>query len=191
MVDGDASRGVQRRDVVASVEVSDLITMDARERMVPVDRSALRERVRLLLSGERTTAALRRAAVALVALGECERAQTLLTETLERVQSSGTVRDQVSVRINLGDAYRYAGLPERAMPLYREAVALARERCPAMLHYALQHLGKALHERGSASEAVDALRAALALRREHGDPALISSTQRALRLVVADSSYGG
>lgn len=190
VMDREQRRIPQRRAVGARVEVSDLITMDVRERMTAVDRAALRERVELLCSGERTVVALRRAGVALVALGEYERAQALLTEALEAVDSSGTVRDQVSVRINLGDAYRYAGLFEPAMPLYRHAVALARDACPAVLDYALQHLGKGLHEQGNRTEAVDALRAALDIRRKKGDPELIESTRRALRLVLAESPYG-
>ena len=80
----------------------------------------------------------------------------------------------------LGESYRCADRYEDAEASLRRALELAP---PEVAHYALQHLGKTLLDRGAAGEAAEALDRALAERRAAGDPALIASTERALAAV--------
>jgi release factor glutamine methyltransferase len=164
--------------------IDELISMDARERMVPVDAPALRDAVARLLAGGRALPALRQAGVGLVALGEHTRAQAVLAEALAAAEAGGDAGAEVRVRLNLADAHRYAGRLAPAESLCRRALGIARTRCPELVDFALQHLGKCLIDRGGYPEAVDRLREALALRQAKGDAGLVASTRRALRLAV-------
>jgi release factor glutamine methyltransferase len=164
--------------------IDELISMDARERMVPVDAPALREAVARLLAGERELPALRQAGVGLVALGEHTRAQAVLVEALAAAEAGGDAGAEVRVRLDLADAHRYAGRLAPAESLCRRALEIARTRCPELVDFALQHLGKCRIDQGGYAEAVDRLWEALALRQAKGDPSLVAATRRALRLAV-------
>ncbi|MFJ8045238.1 tetratricopeptide repeat protein [Kitasatospora sp. NPDC096147] len=151
-----------------------LITLDAAGRMVPADRPALERYVAERLGGTRE---LRKAGVGLLALGRLPEALTTLERALAHAEGTG----RVAVRINLGDAHRYAGDLAAAEPHYLEALRLARADHPELTHYCLQHLGKHRTDQGRLPEARAALAEALTLRQHLGDPALVASTEAALR----------
>ena len=180
---------------MADGSVLDLIALDERLRMVPVDRSALTEAVDRLLSdadtacaggdSPRELSALRPAGVGLIVLGRHDAARAALWRAREL--AAGLSRDHVlaATEVNLGDAHRYAGDHAAAEPHYRAAVALGRGPAPTALAFALHHLGKHLAERGETAEATACLTEALRLRLADGDPELIESTEAALRLATA------
>ncbi|GIF23797.1 tetratricopeptide (TPR) repeat protein [Actinoplanes tereljensis] len=164
--------------------VEQLITLDADQRMVPVDAEALRAAVgQLQATGDR--GALRRIGVALVALGEYAEA----VETLERAVSISVRLDdvpaEVAARINLGDAYRYAGRLGPAAEQYSRALRLAKAQAPDRVDFALQHLGKHHIDAGEPDLARACLAEALRLREAKGDAGLIASTIAALKLLDA------
>ncbi len=66
---------------------------------------------------------------------------------------------------------------DEAESALRQALEVAP---PEIRHFALQHLGKTLFDRGSPADATAPLEAALELRRAAGDEALVRSTERAL-----------
>jgi tetratricopeptide (TPR) repeat protein len=172
-----------------------LIRMDERQRMVPTDPAALAEAVaRLVARAAAARAAgdaggelspLRSAGVGLVVLGRYEQARERLFRARDLAVGLGRDSALAACEVNLGDAFRYAGDPTAATPHYRAAVALGRTRAPAVLGFALHHLGKHLAERGERAAALECLTEALGLRRADGDPELVESTERALRLAHA------
>ncbi|MFI5533852.1 tetratricopeptide repeat protein [Kitasatospora sp. NPDC051853] len=154
-----------------------LITLDATGRMVPADRPALERAVAALLTTAPTDPReLRRAGVGLLALGRLPDATALLAQALTRAE--GPTR--IAVRINLGDAHRYAGALDKAEPHYREALRLARAEHPGLAHFCLQHLGKHRTDQGRLAEARTLLTEALTLRQVLGDADLVASTEAAL-----------
>ncbi|GAA3047135.1 hypothetical protein GCM10020229_68140 [Kitasatospora albolonga] len=155
-----------------------LITLDPTGRMVPTDRPALEHHVTALLATAPTDAReLRQAGVGLLALGRLPDATALL----ERALAAAEGPTRVAVRINLGDAHRYAGALDAAEPHYREALRLARADHPGLVHFCLQHLGKHRTDQGRLAEARTLLTEALTLRQLLGDASLVASTEAALR----------
>lgn len=68
-----------------------------------------------------------------------------------------------------------------AEALLREALSVSADPDGGHYrHFALQHLGKALLDAGRFLDAIEALEAALAIRRDLGEPSLIASTKQAL-----------
>ncbi|MFC9330858.1 tetratricopeptide repeat protein [Kitasatospora sp. NPDC057015] len=164
-----------------------LITLDDRGRMVPTDRAALTQFVAGLLDGSLDRPAdLRHAGVGLLVLGRHEEAVRLLERALLSVEG----RAVVAVHINLGDAHRYRGAFEQAEPHYLEALRLAREAHPGMVHFCLQHLGKQRLDQGQIPAARSLLRLALRQRQALGDVDLIAATRNALRLVEESVAEG-
>jgi len=170
--------------------IDDLILMDARQRMAPVDPLSLRAAVGAALAELNGTGEprsrldlLRRIGSGLTALGDFEAAQRVLGEALDLARGLGNPRSEVAARINLGDALRYAGDLEAAAAHYEPALALARQSVPDRVDFALQHYGKHLIDAGRTEEAIVCLREALRLRQAKGDRALIESTIKALGLV--------
>lgn len=97
--------------------------------------------------------------------------------------SSSCPRAEVAVRINLGDALRYAGDLQAAAAQCEPALALVRQSVPDRVDFALQHYGKHLIDAGRTDQAIVCLREALRLRQAKGDKELIDSTIKALGLV--------
>lgn len=170
-------------------DIEDFIVSDARQRMAPSSRPALREAVQAALAelefseGGSRVVLLRRIGSGLTALGDYEAAQRILGEALELAVRLGDPRAEVAARINLGDALRYAGDLQAAAAQYEPALALARRTVPDRVDFALQHYGKHLIDAGRAEEARACLREALELRRAKGDQGLIESTIKALGLL--------
>ncbi|GAA1909428.1 hypothetical protein GCM10009716_19240 [Streptomyces sodiiphilus] len=161
---------------------------DAEQRMVPADPGRYRELVAGLdrevaearKAGTVTVGLLRRAGVGHLVLRELAEAEELLTEALRLCEGEDAPRRQVAVLINLGDAHRYGGDLAAAWPCYRRALWLARERCPEVTDFALQHMGKHRTDAGDFAAAERLLTEALWLRREKEDPELLASTEQAL-----------
>ena len=155
-------------------DLASLARQDERLRDVAIDRPAveraLAEAERRLAAGE-TTLLHTYAGQAARLLGRNESAISHLSRALDLEPSP-------QARIRLGEAYRCADRYDEAFA--ELATALSEARDTPHEDFALQHLGKALLDSGRAREAVEALAAALELRRAKGDPDLIESTERAL-----------
>lgn len=165
-------------------QITELIATGNDGRMYATEPEKLRRLVHreLARASRLTQPELRQAGVGLIALGKYARAQRVLAEAVERADSP---HRRVAALVNLGDAHRYPGDLAEAEPHYREAVALARAESPGTLHFALQHYGKHLIDARRPRRAVEVLTDVLAMRRRLGDPALIASTEDALRLARA------
>lgn len=173
------------------LDIEDLVVMDARLRMVPVDADALRAAVDARIAeldsvnGTREHLnLLRRIGSGLTALGDFAMARWMLSQALSYAVNLGDPSAEVAARINLGDALRYAGDMEAAAAQYEPALALARRAVPDRVDFALQHYGKHLIDAGCIDQAVECLREALRLRQAKGDPVLIESTRKALDLAL-------
>ncbi len=180
---------------MTGASVQELIALDGRLRMVPVDRSALAGAVDRLLAdaaaaraagdARRELSCSRAAGVGLVVLGRHAPARTALERAGALAAGLGDGYALAAAEVNLGDALRYAGDLAAAEPHYRAAVALGRDRAPRALAFALHHLGKHLIEAGDPAAATGCLHESLALRRAGGDRDLVDSTEAALRLAAA------
>jgi tetratricopeptide (TPR) repeat protein len=91
--------------------------------------------------------------------------------------SAGVIRAYAVALVRLGESYRCADRFVEAEGVLRQALAVAP---PGVGHFALQHLGKTLLDRGAAAEAEGVLDEALDRRLAAGDAALVRSTERAL-----------
>lgn len=110
-------------------------------------------------------------------LGRHEQALTAHERALALAEEAGDERALAVALTRLGESLRCAERLDDAEAVLRRALELA----PApVAHYALQHLGKTLLDRGAAAEAATRLEAALEQRRATGDAALVRSTERAL-----------
>lgn len=117
-------------------------------------------------------------------LGDYQTAIPLLEEAVAGARQPGARRLEVVHCIRLAMAYQYAGRHEEAEPLFRRAIALAREaEGTDRLDFALQHFGKCLVEMGRPDEAIICFEEALVLRRAKGEAGLIASTEQALAAV--------
>lgn len=166
---------------------------DADLRQVPIDHAAI-ERAIDLAAGALADARVRgddAAALRLLGyLGDACRLLDRSAEAVEHLQAATALARATADRprelanlIRLAETHRSAGHLDRAEALFRDA--LARCAAPDLASYAdfaLQHLGKCRLDRGDPADAVACFERALALRRAKGDPALIRSTQQALRL---------
>jgi kanamycin kinase len=109
-------------------------------------------------------------------LGRDEEALRELGSCLELAEELGDERARTVALIRIGEAYRCFDRLDDAEATLRGALDGAAE----LRHFALQHLGKTLADRGRAAEAVAVLEEALALRRAAGAGTLAESTQLAL-----------
>lgn len=113
--------------------VEHLVRFDAALRMVPVDTEALRSVVGQLRAAkpasvrERGVVA-RRLGLALIALGDFVQAIEALERAVTIAVQVDDVRAQIAARINLGDAFRYAGCVKPGAAQYTRALDLAREQ---------------------------------------------------------------
>ena len=165
--------------------IADLITLDDRQRVMPTDRAALRRAVDELRSvlDDSDVASLRRLGSGLTALGEHDEAQRVLGRALALATAGGDQRAAIAARINLGDAYRYAGDLDPARDHYAIALRQARAGVPDLVDFALQHQGKYFIDAGRPDDAATCLREALQLRETKGDPSLIKSTRDTLAMI--------
>ncbi|MGK8523269.1 APH(3') family aminoglycoside O-phosphotransferase [Nocardia asteroides] len=152
-----------------------LYRFDERQRMIPRDPQRLA--VRVAQARPDDFASFRQTGIELMLLGRYDEALDHLDRALELVDTEAR---RISVWINLGDVYRYRGDAHTAETLYRRAVEHARAAAPEVLSFAVQHLGKALAERGHLAEAHALLAEAMRLRVAEGDPEEIEATRAAL-----------
>lgn len=110
-------------------------------------------------------------------LGREDEALRELGRSLELADRLGDERARTVAAIRIGEAQRCFDRLEEAEATLRDAL----EGAPTELrHFALQHLGKTLLDRGRTGEAVEALESALELRLAVGDEPLVASTRLAL-----------
>lgn len=165
--------------------MDDLIALDDRLRMVPVDEAAL-ESVVLRLRGMKDPRSQRHLGIALIALGSYSEAVVVLDRVVRDALSNADRQTEVKARINLGDAFRYHGDMRAARTEYQWAVEQARSSAVDLLDFALQHLGKYYLDAGQKAEATACLWEALRLRKAKGNDALVESTLAALQLAGAE-----
>ena len=102
-------------------------------------------------------------------------------------EQAGDARDAVNQRVRLGNAWTSLGVPERAEPVLRAALADAtRMELKLIEGYALQNLGHALDWMGKPREAREVLAQALAVAEALKDPRL----EAGVRLYVAELLRG-
>jgi tetratricopeptide (TPR) repeat protein len=102
-------------------------------------------------------------------------------------ERAGDARDAVNQRVRLGNAWTSLGVPERAEPVLRAALADAtRMELKLIEGYALQNLGHALDWLGRRGEARDVLSQALAVAEALKDARL----EAGVRLYVAELERG-
>ncbi len=163
-------------------DLDPLVCFDERLRQVPIDGAAL---AAALADGRKALAVARPVerfrlltycGNAARVLGRSDEAIELLTDALELARGGR----RIGARIRLGEAYRCADRPE-AVEVLEQALAEARA-ADHQVDFALQHLGKALLDRGDTERASGYLEEALTLRRSGADTQLIASTERALAL---------
>jgi tetratricopeptide (TPR) repeat protein len=87
------------------------------------------------------------------ALGQTVSAKDLLDRGAERITSNVTLQPEVRAELleSIGGAYRHQGLPDRAIPLFEQAVAIRRAERPLDNHRmaaALANLAQALNDGG-------------------------------------------
>ena len=115
-------------------------------------------------------------------LGDTDASLGYLRESAGLARELGDERRELIALIRLGETHRCRDEYDDAERVLRDALGRA-EAAPALADYvdfALQHLGKALVDRGEAAAAAECLERALAVRRAKGDPELVASTERAL-----------
>ncbi|MBF6329585.1 phosphotransferase [Nocardia transvalensis] len=147
--------------------------LDARLRMIPVDREQLCREVADAHPVD--YASLRRTGIDLFVLGRYPEALDLLDRALELADSD---ERRTAVLLNLGDCHRYRGDYVAAERLYEQAADLAAASATELRSFVWQHRGKMLAELGRTEPARALLEQALRLRA--GAPALAASTQAAL-----------
>jgi tetratricopeptide (TPR) repeat protein len=121
----------------------------------------------------------------LVCLGDGQRAVDLLQSCVDAQHLLDDAGAAVRARLRLTQALQVAGRPTEAVGTAQAALALteADARTAHLRHFALHHLGKALHHAGDPVQARTMLDAALELRHRLGDDELTASTVEALGLV--------
>jgi tetratricopeptide (TPR) repeat protein len=110
-------------------------------------------------------------------LGRWDDAVAVHERARDLALATGDPRAAAVGLVRLGESYRCADRYAEAESALREALSVAP---PEVAHFALQHLGKTLLDRGAAAEAAARLEAALERRRGIADVDLIRSTERAL-----------
>ncbi|MFI6388000.1 phosphotransferase [Nonomuraea sp. NPDC050540] len=149
-----------------SDKVRQLITYDARRRMAVADHPKLRALVERAPSGEAADhGSLRALGVALLALGEYERAAGHLRRAVEL---AGSPRQVIAARVDLAEVYRHEGDLPGSELICRMALELARAQAPEMAALPLLRLGWTLAGQGRPEAARQALGEALELRRKFG-----------------------
>ncbi|MBB5082526.1 aminoglycoside 3'-phosphotransferase [Nonomuraea endophytica] len=154
-----------------SDKVRQLITYDARLRMVVADHPKLRALVeRAAADGAVDHESQRALGVALLALGEYERAAVHLRRAVELAGSPGEV---IAARTDLADLYRHDGDLPGSELICRMTLELARAQAPELAALPLLRLGWTLAEQGRPDEARQALAESRELhRRFAGTPEL-------------------
>ncbi|MFI9551305.1 aminoglycoside 3'-phosphotransferase [Nonomuraea endophytica] len=138
-----------------SDKVRQLVTYDARLRMVVADRPKLRALVeRAAADGAIDHASQRALGVALLALGEYEPAAVHLRRAVELAGSPGEV---IAARADLADLYRHGGDLPGSELICRMTLELARAQAPELAALPLLRLGWTLAEQGRPDEARQAL----------------------------------
>jgi tetratricopeptide (TPR) repeat protein len=119
-------------------------------------------------------------------LGDFAAAHAALAEALRLADALGDAGARLANEIRLAHVYQWERNFAAGDTLF--AGVLARVAAdPAQARYrdfAYQHAGKNCFDQGRYAEAHDLFQAALAIRREKGDPGLIHSTQLALAAVA-------
>ncbi len=165
---------------------------------VPEDRVAMQSRCAALASESATepdpAVAAAKASLAgslCLILGRSEDARRYCEFALARQDGTAQSRARVVTEIRLAQALLRLGHGDDSVNLLTGIAERCRQESElsSMLHFALQHLGKAFWETGRSDHARVAFLEALALRREIGDQDLIESTEMALRQ-LADSRIG-
>ncbi|MFE0147521.1 phosphotransferase [Nonomuraea sp. NPDC059007] len=150
-----------------SDKVRQLITYDARRRLAVADRPKLRALVeRAPVEGAADHESLRALGVALLALGEYERAAGHLRRAVEL---AGSPEQVIAARVGLADVYRHCGDLPGSELICRMALELAGAQAPEMAALPLLHLGWTLAGQGRPEAARQALDEALKLRRRSGE----------------------
>ncbi|MEV4894512.1 phosphotransferase [Nonomuraea sp. NPDC055795] len=150
-----------------SDKVRQLITYDARRRMAVADRPKLRALVERAPDGAAADhGSLRALGVALLALGEYERAAGHLRRAVELAGSPGQV---IAARVDLAEVYRHEGDLPGSELICRMALELARAQAPEMAALPLLHLGWTLAGQGRPEAARQALDEAQKLRRSFAE----------------------
>lgn len=109
-------------------------------------------------------------------------ARVVLAEALLLSRRLGDASSEVATMIRLAEVHRFADRCERAERLLRGVLRQsASEPASRYRDFALQHLGKTLLDAGRPDEAISCFEEALRLRQRKGDPALVDSTEAALR----------
>lgn len=127
-----------------------------------------------------------RASLALVA-GDASAFAQGTTLAVEAYEQAGDARDAVNQRVRLGNAWMSLGVPERAEPVLRAALADAERMGLRLVQgYAHQNLGHALAWLGRAEEASAELNRALEIAAALGDARL----EAGARLYVAELLRG-
>ena len=182
------------RDKPALPDLESLAVFDERLRQVPRDPSAVAAAARLALrrlhqaqaTGDRVAELRLRGylGTAYRILGRWRAALVQLRLARDLAQVVGPPSADVVALIRLGEVDRCRDAYDRAEACFREALAKCRaeEGLAVYEDFALQHLGKCLLDAGAREEAIACLEAALVLRKVKAEPALIASTQAALRL---------
>jgi tetratricopeptide (TPR) repeat protein len=101
-----------------------------------------------------------------------DEARRLLQEADGLSRATGDDRDLVDVLKGLAQFERDTGAPARALPIYEEAVTIARRLDDALLlAHTVRHLGDSLMELGDAAAAGPCFDEALSLYRAHPEGA--------------------
>lgn len=108
-----------------------------------------------------------------------------LEQCLQMALEEGNIKREIASLIRLGEAFKYAGQPQKAFTLFN----LADEKCQihhvtSYVDFTLQHKGKCLMELGELGAAEECLKQSLQLRKQKDDPSLIKSTELALNLIA-------
>jgi kanamycin kinase len=159
------------------------VRWDERLRHVPTDAAAVERAIELARAELAATDDLREQCRLHGYLGNAARllgrdAEALreLGLSLELADRLGDERARAVAAIRIGEAHRCFDRLDEAEKTLRAALDGPVE----LRHFALQHLGKTLADRGRAEEAVEVLEEALALRLDAGDAELAASTRLAL-----------
>ncbi|MFD9941708.1 phosphotransferase [Nonomuraea sp. NPDC059023] len=150
-----------------SDKVRQLITYDARRRLAVADRPKLRALVeRAPVEGAADHESLRALGVALLALGEYERAAGHLRRAVEL---AGSPEQVIAARVGLADVYRHCGDLPGSELICRMALELAGAQAPEMAALPLLYLGWTLAGQGRPEAARQALDEAQKLRRRSAE----------------------
>jgi serine/threonine-protein kinase len=107
-------------------------------------------------------------------------ARDLLDRGAAKIRGNLSLQPEVTAQLleSIGLAYRRQGFPERAIPLFEQAVAIRRQERPvdnARVAVALANLSRALTDAGNLISAEAYLNQALSLSEQAGEPAAVET----------------